>query len=677
MERKSLFLTVTALTASLSLALLPTQAQTQSNDVYQAVVKCEFGTAVAEMEAIEKIIHEAKPADYPAIEKRLIGILEAPGATMPGRQFALRMLRFVGSVACIPSVSKLLQDKDLAHMARNVFVGLDGKAFDAALKDAVAATQGASRAGIINTMGDRKDSSSLKMLSKLLKESDDDTALAIINALGKIGGAEAADELDKFKPSDALKPAWSMAYLRCAEGLTAENEIKRTQKMYKSLIDGAFPSSVRAGAMRAVVIHQKEAAVPMVMEHLASSDELMKRAAMSAVIDMPGHPATLAFVQQMETAKPETKSLLINQLSFRGDAEGVTGPINKLVSDSDTGIREAAIQALQRIGDASSVAVLAALLKDQTVGELARQTLISLNGKGVPEAMIQLAETGDPAVRVSILELLSDRKQASALPAARKALTDSNPDVRQAGLKIIAKTGEQPDIKLLCDSLLACKDNAERERFARTVSAVGTRIQDKSTRCDAVVESFAKADAQAKTLLVTVLASLGGDKALAAARTALTETGDVHKAAVRALAEWNDASPVADLRKAAKEDSDEATKIIALRGFIKMIGTSSMKDEEKIQAYEEAVQTAARPEEKIQALAGVANIAKPESLKVIAPCLTDEKLKREAFLAYEKVAETLIASQQAVAREALQKVVTETNDDGLRKKANEAIKKIK
>lgn len=675
MQRKSLCGMMVVLTVCLS--VIPVRAQSLSNDVYQAVANREFGTASAEMKAIEKIVHAAKPADYPAIETKLIGILKAPGASMAGKQFALRMLRFVASPKCVPDVSKLLQDKDLAHMARNVLTGLEGRKVEAALRDALAETQGPVRLGIIATIGDRKDESSLKALSKLLKTADADTVVSLLNAMGKIGGDRAADALEKHKPADALKPDWAMAYLRCAEGVAAEGRDKRARKMYQLLLDGAYPASVRAGAFRMIALNQKEAAASLIMQQLGAEDELMRRAAMRAVLETPGHAATLALVKQLDAAPAPVKALLITQLAFRGDTEGVTPVINKLVSDPDAGVREAAIQALRHVGDASSVPVLASLLKDEARGESAQQVLIALRGEGVPEALIQQAERGDPATRIAVLNLLSDRKQASALPLARKAVTDSSAEVRQVGLKIILRTGEPADLKLLCDCLLASQDNSERAKLAGAIAAVGNRMPDKTTRCDDIVATFTKADAATKPLLIPVLAALGGDKALATTRTALAETGEGHKAAVRALAGWKDAGPLSDLRKVAKEDGDETLRTIGLRGFIEMIATTSLTDAGKVQAYQEAMQIATRPAEKSMILAGVAKIALPESLDVIAPCLDNGTLQGEAYLAYEGVAEALVGSKPAAAKAALQKVIDGTKDEGLRTKAKDVIQKIK
>ena len=207
-------------------------------DAYQALVKREFGTAVNEMTAIEKQIQAAKPEEFPAIEARLISVLETPEATMAGKQFACRMLRLVGSPKCVPAVGKLLTDEKLSHMARIVLLDLNNPAADSALREALGKTQGQVRIGIINTIGERGDSGSLTALTALLANGDAATINAALEAIGKISDVKATDALDKAKVPDTAKATWAQAYLRLATGLTAKGETARAQKMYQHLFDG-------------------------------------------------------------------------------------------------------------------------------------------------------------------------------------------------------------------------------------------------------------------------------------------------------------------------------------------------------------------------------------------------------------------------------------------------------
>jgi hypothetical protein len=62
---------------------------------------------------------------------------------------------------------------------------------------------------------------------------------------------------------------------------------------------------------------------------------------------------------------------------------------------------------------------------------------------------------------------------------------------------------------------------------------------------------------------------------------------------------------------------------------------------------------------------------------MVQPCLEDDSLKREAFVAYEKIAESLAGRQPAAAKEALLVVVEKASDNGLRNKAKAALDKMK
>ncbi|MCX7048315.1 MAG: HEAT repeat domain-containing protein, partial [Candidatus Sumerlaeota bacterium] len=569
------FLSCLALALGLgAVAPMLASAQTGGGDPYKALIKRDYGTAIEEMTAIEKEIQDAKPNQYPAIEARLIAVLDTPGATMPGRQFTCEMLRTIGSDKCIPAVAKLLTDDKLSHSARRVLLAIKSPAAGAALKQALGQTQGKTRIGIIETIGDRGDADSLDALKTTLKGADDATAGEVFGALAKIGGAPAADILDTYKASGPLYTVWGHAYLRCAMTLAAA-DAARSEKMVRGLAEGDTPLPVKAAAFGALAQLQKEQAVPMILKTLDAKDALMRRAALGAVIAVPGHAATEAFAKQLSGLPAETKATLLGALAARGDAEGLTDLVNKLATDRDTIVQEAAAKALARLGAASSVAILSPMLKEGAVGAQASQSLTELRAQGVPEALIKQTESGDAAVRAEVIGVLAARGQSEALPAMRKSAGDNDSKVRAAAIKAMGKIGAQEEMKMLSEAILSRNDKGERESIANAMSAIGARLPDKATRCDSVLQVMSKANAEVKVQLLSVLAALGGDKALQAARTALGEQGEVRKAALRALGEWTDAAPMKDLQSAAKDDKDETNRILAFRGYVKMIGLSA------------------------------------------------------------------------------------------------------
>ena len=171
---------------------------------------------------------------------------------MPGKQFACQMLRLVGARTCVPAVAKLLVDEQLSHPARAVLLGLNDPAAGDALREALGKARGKLRIGLINTIGDRGDSSSVNALAALLSSGDEATTDSALAALGKIGNAPAADALDSAKVPDLAKPAWAQAYLRCAGGLAVKGQAARAKTMYRALLDG----SQRPARHRSLAGHQ-------------------------------------------------------------------------------------------------------------------------------------------------------------------------------------------------------------------------------------------------------------------------------------------------------------------------------------------------------------------------------------------------------------------------------------
>src|SRR5205085_7564773 len=177
----------------------------------------------------------------------------------------------------------LLTDEKLSHMARAVLLGMESPAVDKALRKALEQTQGNLRIGLINTIGDRGDRQASKAIAALLKGADDPTSRSVLNALGKIGGAQAADALDRIKAAPSLQEAWAHAYLRCASSLAVAGQSARAEKMYRLLFDGDYPTAIRVAAFPAIAQMQKEKAGPMNVKKLSSDRAISRRAAGSTV----------------------------------------------------------------------------------------------------------------------------------------------------------------------------------------------------------------------------------------------------------------------------------------------------------------------------------------------------------------------------------------------------------
>ncbi len=148
-------------------------------------------------------------------------------------------------------------------------------------------------------------------------------------------------------------------------------------------------------------------------------------------------------------------------------------------------------------------------------------------------------------------------------------------------------------------------------------------------------------------------------------------------AAVRALADWPDASVAADLLEVAKGTDNLAHHVLALRGCLRVLGLPGERTAEaRLALLADAMKAARRPEEKKEVLGAMGNVPSPEALKAVEPFLADEALKAEAAIAAIKIAGSLIGSQPDAAKAALKKLLDAAPNDDVKKQAQAALDQL-
>ena len=148
----------------------------------------------------------------------------------------------------------MLNDPKLSDLARYALERYPEEigTVDEALRNALQKTTGKTKVGIINTLGERRDSKSVKALGELIYDSDKIVAVAAVSAIGKIGGLEATDVLAKAKDktSGDLKLVVLDSYLKCADQLAAQGRKEQALAIYKELSDKELPVVIRTAATR-------------------------------------------------------------------------------------------------------------------------------------------------------------------------------------------------------------------------------------------------------------------------------------------------------------------------------------------------------------------------------------------------------------------------------------------
>jgi len=191
-----------------------------------------------------------------SLETRLAAVL-GTGASRAAKDYVCRKLTVIGTAASVPALAALLPDKDLSHMARYALERIQGPEAAKALRDALAKTTGAEKAGVAGSLGDRRDADSIGSLAGLLNDSDALVALAAATALGDIGTVESAKALQDASPdAEPIKLRVADARLTAAEKLLAAGDRDGAKAVYNSLLTNPN-KNVKLAATRGLLLASK------------------------------------------------------------------------------------------------------------------------------------------------------------------------------------------------------------------------------------------------------------------------------------------------------------------------------------------------------------------------------------------------------------------------------------
>ncbi|MBN2309207.1 MAG: HEAT repeat domain-containing protein, partial [Candidatus Hydrogenedentes bacterium] len=519
---------------------------------------------------------------------------------------------------------------------------ISGPAVDRALLDAMGKADGTILIGIVNSLGARRSKAAVGPLTALVEDGGAAREAAVA-ALGKIGGPRAALALRRAvaDASPESLVACADAYLLCADAFLAEGGRAKAARIYREMFKDSYPPRTRTAALQGVVASKGAKAAPLVLDMVSGDDAALQAVAAGLIRDMPGAKATKCFTAGLDGQAPAVQVLIIHALAGRGDRAAVPALV-RAADAGDLEVRAAALSALGVLGDESNVPLLAeaAACGREGVQSAAQASLASLRGDDVNATIVAFLATADAAVRVQLVRALASRSATDALPALLGAARDRDGAVRAEALKALAELAGGEQVPALVQLVVSARTDDERAAAERALVAASRRIGDEGKRAAGVLAALPNtADATAKAALFRVLGAIGDNAALDALRAGVA-AGDsaVKDAAIRALAEWPDAAPLNDVLALAQGASEEIHRILALRGFIRMLGLPSERSgAQTLELYQQAMALASRDDEKKMVLAGLSDVGDKAVLGVIEQYLDNAALRAEVEQALSKV----------------------------------------
>lgn len=428
------------------------------------------------------------------------------------------------------------------------------------------------------------------------------------------------------------------------------------------------------------VEESEDDAVAIVLEILKSGDQEMQAVAIAMAKEMEGPEITKALAKELPNLSATSQVQLLSALGDRGDVAALPAVI-AATKAANASVRIAALKGLGQLGDASIVMLLAekAAATSGDEQKAAQESLYRLRGAGVDEAILAGIAEAEPKVKVELISSLGRRNVYAGVNTLLKTAKDADRKVRVESFKVLGAIARPDQLPALVDLLINVKSSSDRTEAEKTVAVVAHKIKDKGRQAEAVLAKLPSVkDIKSRSSLLSALGRIGDNSALPALRKELgSKEPDVRTAAIRALSAWPTPEPVPDLLKLAQGSKSQLHRILALRGFVRLLGLESKRPvKETIQMYARAMALAPNAMEKRRVLSGLSSTPGVDTLKMAAGYLEDKELFREAEVAIVKIAESIYNRCPQESRDVLTKIIASTKNKSLRGQAREVVKKI-
>jgi HEAT repeat protein len=614
---------------------------------------------------IEEMVGQsaADSATRAAVEAGLVQLL-APSSTFEARRFACKQLGIIGSKAALPVLGGLLRSEETVSIACLALTTYPPGKADETLRAALGAAPKTARVQIITTLGDRRDADSVELLARLASDADHAVAEAAIAALGKIGDKAAWTAITGLRQTvaPALRPALTEATVCCAAGLADSGDSKRAIAAYQELLIPSQPAYIRRAALEGILRLDKDQGEWRIIQVLRGSDSALKPVAIAAVRSLRTKQASAKFAAELPRLQSQEQIWMIDSLAARGDAVA-RAAIAKSCTGPDTNVRCAAIMALGGVGDASSVAVFAHALANAADPEERRAlelALIGLSG-GSPtdKVIIRELKSASSNARISLITVLARRQGPAANPVLFEETDNTDPAVAIAAFRALGKTAAASDVPAVLRKLVDARDASVRAEAESAAMQVLGKVADAPSRTAAVLDALRRTQTpNSISSLLALLPRCGDAQALAILKAAQGDPdARVRDTAVRALAEWPDASAWDVLVGIYTQGSSEALRGLALQGLVRLAGEENARPDSKLmERYRELLADARGGADLRLILGALGGAALPDALQLALPLCANAGVRAEAEAAVKKIAASIKAQHPQAAQEALEQI---------------------
>lgn len=646
----------------------------------KAIAVYEFGQDREILSNFESYVHnitdsKEKKAE---LEYQIIDFLRSD-ATWAGKQFMCIQLSLIGTKKSVPILTQLLKKESTANMALYCLTRIPDPAVNKMLRKMLKKTQGNTQIGIINTLGMRRDDKASKYLKSFLFSKNIETASAAASALGKIGDKKSANYLFQALKKCNVNHQKLMldGYLACADQQVEMNEAESADAIYKSVYFGDYPHTFKSAALRGLVLTQPQNGLDFILSSIKTDDLNMQPVAFSLISQLPADISLQPLYDLMSSISELGQVQVLAALAERKEMSAHS-MVQKALKNQSQAVRIQAVKSLQNLGKSSDVLTLATLAsqKNGLLSNTAREVLYLLNDNDIDDEIIRNIPAADPKVKVELIRSIRERYMTKATYVLIQSLRDPNYRVQRESYKSLGIVAFPENLNQLLVELKQIKNNSVRTEAENALALVALKYDKEQKRTEEVLAGLNKTkDISVQGSLLRILGKIGESDGLPMLKKSLANKNmDIRISAVKALSDWPNAEPADDLKRQIKMTHNTRLKKLSFRGWIQLVDRDKTIDNDnKIQKYIEAFQLAADDQDKKQVLSALANVKTKSALDTAIPMMKTESLKSEAEMAIYGIAMDLRSQYPEETKAIFREIIASSSNDQLVKRLQEVL----
>ena len=616
---------------------------------------------------------------HAADEQELIAVLQSSAGPVE-KCAACQQLRIYGTGRSVPALAALLGEERVGHAARYALEGIPGPEAGAVLRQALTKTTGLNKAGIIDSLGWRRDAESVPLLVPLISDADAVIAKAAASALGRIGNDEAVAALKKTSENtnSEVRLTVAEALLGCAENRLSAGDDSGAAALYADLYYAEVSTAIRTAAWRGLVLSDSDRRPELVVEALTGKDQQFQLVALKLLREIKDIRLVNDCLRQWDSL-PALAQLAVLDAHVQFGAEAL--PTIRTASKSPhQQVRVTAWQALADLSDTSMIPALAqaAAEGEPAEREAARDTLARIHGPGVHEALLAYLKQAKSTEKAELLLAIGKRGDTAAASALLQYANAQQESVRLAALESLRRLAVTDTLGPLLDLLVTSKSDSDRNAVLKALVAVCQASPDKDDAGGRVIAAMNRMQASERHYVLPLLLELATPEALTEMLKS-TQNSDAQlvRESLRLLAQWPNDKPIPDLLKIARTSENNVHRILALRGYINLTASSErFSPEQKLQNCKTAMSLATDDAEKKKILAVASGVKTADSLSFTASHISAPALKEEAALATLTIAKEIYPQNRQPAAAALKRVLAAQVGENLKKQAQQIVDEI-